>query len=267
MAKLANTTRRTLIFYDQKGIFKPIKITNSGYRYYNYEQLYDLSFILGLRNLGLSIPKIKAVLQTQDKKIFYSQLLNLEEQIQRKINDLIQIQGIINQKISKAEEKEDAPLYQPFVEKLHKMTFWCSQQSASCTQEEVAQMFSSFYKNFDSLLIMNASQSGFLTSLPNCDPNLYPTASFRIIKEVSNYQSRVIIPKIEKPTGKYAVIRVENTIEGIQRGLKILREFIKEQQLQITKELWQINTDERFIEMGASKYGKLEYLIEDKNLV
>ena len=28
-AKIAGTTRRTLIFYDQKGIFKPYKIMNN----------------------------------------------------------------------------------------------------------------------------------------------------------------------------------------------------------------------------------------------
>lgn len=36
MAKLANTTRRTLIFYDEQGVFQPVKKSASGYRYYDY---------------------------------------------------------------------------------------------------------------------------------------------------------------------------------------------------------------------------------------
>lgn len=36
IAKIAQTTRRTLIFYDQKDIFKPAKIAENGYRYYSY---------------------------------------------------------------------------------------------------------------------------------------------------------------------------------------------------------------------------------------
>ena len=53
-AKAVGTTRRTLIFYDQKGIFKPQKTEDNGYRYYSYEQIYKMNFILGLRDLGLS---------------------------------------------------------------------------------------------------------------------------------------------------------------------------------------------------------------------
>ena len=53
-AKAVGTTRRTLIFYDQKGVFKPQKIMANGYRYYSYEQIYKMNFILGLRDLGLS---------------------------------------------------------------------------------------------------------------------------------------------------------------------------------------------------------------------
>ena len=58
-AKLAGTTRRTLIFYDQKDVFKPMKIEETGYRYYSYEQLYQIGFILGLRDLGLLVEEIK----------------------------------------------------------------------------------------------------------------------------------------------------------------------------------------------------------------
>lgn len=35
-AKIAQTSRRTLIFYDQKDIFKLAKIAENCYRYYSY---------------------------------------------------------------------------------------------------------------------------------------------------------------------------------------------------------------------------------------
>lgn len=58
-AKLAGTTRRTLIFYDQKGVFKPQKIADNGYRFYDYGQLYQIGLILELCGLGLSVDEIK----------------------------------------------------------------------------------------------------------------------------------------------------------------------------------------------------------------
>lgn len=41
-AKLEGTTRRTFIFYDQKDIFKPLETREKDYRYYSYEQLYQI---------------------------------------------------------------------------------------------------------------------------------------------------------------------------------------------------------------------------------
>lgn len=36
-----------------------MKIEENGYRYYSYEQLYQIGFILGLRDLGLLVEEIK----------------------------------------------------------------------------------------------------------------------------------------------------------------------------------------------------------------
>lgn len=66
MAKLANTTRRTLIFYDEEGLFCPAEKNSAGYRYYQYDQLYELLFILGLRNLGVPVEKIKQLQSNND---------------------------------------------------------------------------------------------------------------------------------------------------------------------------------------------------------
>ncbi|RWR38095.1 MerR family transcriptional regulator, partial [Pediococcus acidilactici] len=66
MAKLADTTRRTLIFYDEKDVFKPARKTSTGYRYYTYDQLYDLMFIRGLRSLDIPLDKIKKIKNTNE---------------------------------------------------------------------------------------------------------------------------------------------------------------------------------------------------------
>lgn len=90
MANLANTTRRTLIFYDEEGIFKPDKRTEAGYRYYNYDQLYDLMFILGLRSLDIPLEEIKKI-ETQSANVPEFQLIDAEAKIDKKINELAKI--------------------------------------------------------------------------------------------------------------------------------------------------------------------------------
>ncbi|MSE09761.1 MerR family transcriptional regulator, partial [Lactobacillus salivarius] len=77
MAKLANTTRRTLIFYDEQDVFHPIERSSSGYRYYKYEQLYELLFILSMKDMGLSLNQIKEIQNDSSSKII-DELINIQ---------------------------------------------------------------------------------------------------------------------------------------------------------------------------------------------
>lgn len=63
LAKLANTTKRTIHFYDEKGVLRPIKINQSNYRLYQQRQVLDFQMILLLSTLGMSLDEIKTYLK------------------------------------------------------------------------------------------------------------------------------------------------------------------------------------------------------------
>lgn len=60
-AKKAKVTIRTIRFYDKKGLLKPTKITDSGYRLYTIEDFGRLQKILSLKYLGFSLDEIMAM--------------------------------------------------------------------------------------------------------------------------------------------------------------------------------------------------------------
>lgn len=64
MAKLHNINRKTLLFYDQIGLFSPEFTGENGYRYYTYGQCQLLEKILFLRRLNVSIEDIKRQMKT-----------------------------------------------------------------------------------------------------------------------------------------------------------------------------------------------------------
>lgn len=67
IAKLKGTTVKTLRYYDQINLLKPSNIDDkTKYRYYTYEQLFDLEFILMLKNSGVSLKDISTALQNDD---------------------------------------------------------------------------------------------------------------------------------------------------------------------------------------------------------
>ena len=62
LAELAGVTPRTLRWYDQVGLLKPLRTTEAGYRLYGPAQLDRLQDILFYRGLGLDLAAIQAIL-------------------------------------------------------------------------------------------------------------------------------------------------------------------------------------------------------------
>src|SRR5215469_14376688 len=62
-SRLSRVSIKTLRYYDEVGLFKPIDVDRfTGYRYYSASQLPRLNRILALRDLGLSLEQIAQVL-------------------------------------------------------------------------------------------------------------------------------------------------------------------------------------------------------------
>jgi effector-binding domain-containing protein len=62
-SKLSQVSIKTLRYYDEMGLFKPINVDRfTGYRYYSASQLPRLNRILALRDLSLSLDQIAQVL-------------------------------------------------------------------------------------------------------------------------------------------------------------------------------------------------------------
>lgn len=62
-SRLAQVSSRSLRYYDEIGLLKPIHLDRfTGYRYYSAEQMPVLNRILALKDLGLSLDQIRRVL-------------------------------------------------------------------------------------------------------------------------------------------------------------------------------------------------------------
>jgi MerR family transcriptional regulator, thiopeptide resistance regulator len=61
VARHSGVTARTLRFYDEIGLLRPARTGANGYRYYEQEQLLRLQQILLLRELGMDLAEIAAV--------------------------------------------------------------------------------------------------------------------------------------------------------------------------------------------------------------
>lgn len=259
-AKTVGTTRRTLIFYDQKGIFKPQKTMANGYRYYSYEQIYRINFILGLRDLGLSVENIKDYLNDNSSETLNRKLGELKEKVQTRIKNLQQVLTILNQKEEHNTQLTNVGFYVVKKIFLPCREFWCSDFKVDCSEKEIAQAYSNFYQRLGAGTMANSMLSGFLTDLPQAQANRYADAGFRIIKEKS-FDSQANVPVISQPNGEYVVVKVKNDGAGIEKGLAALRAFVAQHGLKIGNDLWQFNLGVDIQRLGLTENSILAYQI------
>lgn len=66
LAELAGVTPRALRWYDQKGLLKPRRTTEAGYRLYGPEEVNRLQAILFYRELGLNLEAIREIVDAPD---------------------------------------------------------------------------------------------------------------------------------------------------------------------------------------------------------
>ncbi|MGL5543896.1 MAG: MerR family transcriptional regulator [Cetobacterium sp.] len=100
LAKIGDVSKQTLIFYHKKGILIPEYIdSTNGYRFYSNSQIWDLFFIITLKEAGFSLEEVKEYTKV---KTTLKSLEFLEEKvvdIDKKIEELKKSRNSIQEKI------------------------------------------------------------------------------------------------------------------------------------------------------------------------
>lgn len=123
-SKISEISRKALIFYDNEGLFSPEYTGENGYRYYSHEQIYIISVINILKELGMPLKQIKTYMQTPSPSEAVWLLENQEHILSQKIKQLLAIQDMLASKKEKLKEgirtdiseikllqREEAPLF------------------------------------------------------------------------------------------------------------------------------------------------------------
>lgn len=105
MSKLHNIPIKTLRYYDEIDLFKPMEIDeNSRYRYYSTEQFEQLNTINYLKTLGFSLKEIKTLLDRREIDHFLTLLKKQQEITENKIKDLELLRNKFENRIAEIEK-------------------------------------------------------------------------------------------------------------------------------------------------------------------
>ncbi len=67
MARRSNNTLRTVRFYEEEGILRPVRRTEGGHRLFDRRELDRLMLVTDLRTAGLSLDEIKQLLELKQR--------------------------------------------------------------------------------------------------------------------------------------------------------------------------------------------------------
>ena len=107
-SKMSGFSVKTLRYYDDIDLFKPIEVDLfTGYRYYKEEQLKDLKLIETLKNIGFSLEEIKNNWDNFTEELFLNKKKELLKQIDLKMEAIKKVDEMRSKiKDGKLENKE-----------------------------------------------------------------------------------------------------------------------------------------------------------------
>lgn len=103
-SKLSEVSRKTLIYYDRIGLFKPAFVADNGYRYYSHSQFETIGVIHIFKELGMSLEEIQQHLGERSPKTTLRLLRKQEENLQLQIAKLTRAKQMIIQRAENIEQ-------------------------------------------------------------------------------------------------------------------------------------------------------------------
>ncbi|NFH91829.1 MerR family transcriptional regulator [Clostridium botulinum] len=101
VAKLHNITKKTLLYYEKIGLFIPYEIDKqNNYRYYRRIDFPILKQVIYLKDIGFTLQEIKEILDSQSHEFMINCLKRKQEEVEKKIEELKNINDGINAQIN-----------------------------------------------------------------------------------------------------------------------------------------------------------------------
>ncbi|MCA0970884.1 MerR family transcriptional regulator [Halobacillus litoralis] len=115
IANICNINKKTLFYYDQIDLLKPMIVKENGYRCYSYDQIDQLSKIKALQSVGFTLQEIKRQLSADNVPKGIDTLHKQKRKIGEKIQELVKVEESLNEKILELEHYQEVGHHHVFL--------------------------------------------------------------------------------------------------------------------------------------------------------
>lgn len=232
-AKLCNTNKRTLIHYDEIGLFKPAYTDERGYRYYSENQCDVFYTITCLKDLGMPLKEIKPYVNDKNAENLTKLLLEQQKKVQQELQNLKRIEQVINNKLALVSEGKNIQFHADGCSKPHLDVF--NEEYFATTPflgtSEHEKIFSALYEHIGQIShqLLNIGHAyGAMMKVWDLKAGIFDQYAY--------FMTKISAPVPDcsvhtKSAGQYAVIYLQGDYYEAEKAFGKLLDYIDEQSL------------------------------------
>lgn len=242
MAKYAGISRRTLIYYDQINLFKPVRVGENGYRYYGIEQYFELDVILLLKNIGMPLEEIQAFLKNRNVDYAVQEFYRQRAKVDQQIEELKHIRSSLDSYIKRYETLKNFDLESITISYREAESFVISDIIDSVDGMDSVEIYGRFYSSVDSKDLFSGYPIGFLVDGAAFYEENFHAAPYRALVKIPDerlplYQSQ---KNVTRPSGYYVSGFIRDEIHYINIFNNRFRNYLKENHLVLDGDIWEL---------------------------
>lgn len=231
-AKLCNTNKRTLIHYDEIGLFQPAFIDQKGYRYYSESQCDVFFTITCLKDLGMPLKEIRAYIEEKEPQKLTSLLLEQQKKVEEELQHLNHIKQVIKNKLYLVTEGSRLTFThgcsEPFLTECEEELFIASPYLNTSCHEAVFSAICDHIGLVNHLQLNIGHPYGAVMETANLKKGITDTYAYFITRTKHPLPEQQML---QKKAGTYAVIYLQGNYYQAEEAFRRLLCFIEEQKL------------------------------------
>lgn len=222
-AKLCGTSKRTLVHYDEIGLFHPAMTDERGYRYYTEEQCDVFTVITALKEIGMPLQDIQSYLDNRSPAALKTLLQAQHRLVLEELENLRRIERMIGTKLQLLEQGEQVVCNTVFTEECPQEYLILSQPVNSSEHDRIIEKL---YQHIDYCFKNRFNVGHPFGAMMHKDSLLkgrYGTYAYFFTKVTEPQDTSCLFVK---PAGLYAVTYLEGNYYEADGAYRALLDFI-----------------------------------------
>lgn len=231
-AKLCNTNKRTLIHYDEIGLFEPAYTDERGYRYYSESQCDVFFTITCLKDLGMPLKEIKTYIDNRNPTDLTALLLEQQKKVRQELQHLMRIEKVIETKLALVTEGTKITFENncsgPFFETFPEETLIATPYLGTSNHDAIISALCEHIGYVNHKKLNTGHPYGAIISVADLKAGYTDRYAYFITKVADSSFSH---HSLVKPAGRYAVIYLRGDYYLADDAFQKLLDFIEAHEL------------------------------------